>query len=72
MTKDDYLSRIDDMLGEKTVNGIGDSNISSISESLRDTDSKPGIHPLWKLIDTWGGTMYLKARQLTLWRDEDE
>ncbi len=67
---DDHLSRIDDMLGEKTVSGNIDRN--SQSEKLRtETASKPGIHPLWNLIDTWGGKLYLKAKQLTLWRDED-
>ncbi len=49
---DDYLSRLDDMLGN-----------SSKEDRLR----KPGTHPLWKLIDAWGGQLHLKASQLTLW-----
>ena len=60
---DDYMSRLDDMLGDKSMSR-GTHNDISIS---KDVESQPSIHPLWKLIDTWGGTMYLKARQLTLW-----
>lgn len=67
---EDMYDYMDNMLGEKTVavnspNGRRaerNGDVTSIQ-----TDSKSSIHPLWKLIDTWGGTISLKARQLTLW-----
>ena len=68
---DDYMSRLDDMLGEKVEKG----NVSRDGGTQQPpyyevANSKSSIHPLWKFIDTWGGTMYLKARHLTLWSVE--
>ena len=65
--KDDYLSRLDDMLGEITVNGNINRNSLESEKFRTGTDSKPRIHPVWKLIDHWGGQICLKAEQLTLW-----
>ena len=65
---DDMYDYMDNMLGEKKP--IEPSMVEGMKrdrETRSGADSKSSIHPLWKLIDTWGGTMYLKARQLTLW-----
>ena len=66
---DDYMSRLDDMLGEIELTPVMAKVVAETRTVPKGTsaDSKSSIHPLWKLIDTWGGTMYLKARQLTLW-----
>ena len=62
---EDMYDYMEEMLDEKE----GDCGTADIKGRLQQlpADSKSSIHPLWKLIDTWGGTMYLKARQLTLW-----
>ena len=73
----DYMEEmdIDDMLGEIFVSERWEETPNSeVNEEtgLTSANSKPSIHPLWNLIDTWGGRLYLKVRQLTLWGVDDE
>lgn len=99
---DDYLSRLDDMLGDSSSEDLlrkpiykessttskpsmlGEQSVAGVAERVisagstpnhvgsTQSDSKPSTHPLWKLIDKWGGQMYLKCSQLTLWGVQDE
>ena len=60
MTDEDMFETMDRILGEKS-GGMKDT--IEVDESIQDQHSKPS-HPLWKLIDQWGGTMYLSVNQL--------
>ena len=87
MTDDDMFETMDRILGEKEVEDeqklvMGDWELRSLRDVgskptdplLRNsnaTDSKPS-HPLWKLIDQWGGSIYLSADQLELWGVDNE
>ena len=70
MTDEDMFDHMDYILGEKSSMSEVHAKYPEISQrNLGIVDSEPS-HPLWKLIDQWGGQLYLNADQLELWEGE--
>ena len=67
MTDEDMFETMDRILGETEIEV--DHLKNSILKFETSTNSKPS-HPLWKLIDQWGGKLCLSADQLELWEGE--
>ena len=84
MTDEDMFETMDRILGDITPKEVGASTRTyeaypsgpsgdrkdwMENKSYNSGVSKPS-HPLWKLIDQWGGQIYLSADQLELWEGE--
>ena len=66
MGNEDMFETMDRILGE-TERDL--KKVTDKSNTIEVGFSKPS-HPLWKLIDQWGGQLYLSADQLELWEGE--
>ena len=66
MTDDDMFEHMDTILGEKMVKGGRHTKVESAD--LSNPDSKPSA--IWELLDVFGGSIEISAKELKLWNVE--